>query len=133
MLWMMRWIQIKNIFFGHLRHLFHNHKIQRWMTRLCEPSRMQRSVKIYVNCRIPRTKRDLNIYCAFGISLKACLVQCQLVRVPIHLLLLIILIFVCDHVCASVMFNACTSCNMWLSVQRAQLYAMVFLARVCLC
>jgi len=29
-----------------------------------------------LNCRIPRNNRFLNVCCAFGISLKACLLQC---------------------------------------------------------
>ena len=56
------WIYLKNNF-------------QRLMSRLEHWWRAQRSVISIVNCRIPWTNRVLNAYCAFGISLKACLLQ----------------------------------------------------------
>ena len=52
------------------------HNFQRWMSRFEQRWRAQRSAISIVNCRIPWTDRDLNAYCAFGISLKACLLQC---------------------------------------------------------
>ena len=66
--------------FGH-RSLEHN--FQRWMSRLEQRWRAQRSVISIVNCRIPWTNRDLNVYCAFGLFLKACLRQCLLIFMPL--------------------------------------------------
>jgi hypothetical protein len=54
--------------------VFH-HNFQRLMSRLEQRWRAQRSVISIVNCRIPWTNRDLNVYCALGISLKACPLQ----------------------------------------------------------
>jgi hypothetical protein len=59
------------------------HNFQRRMSRLEQRWRAQRSVISIVNCRIPWTNRDLNVYCAFGISLKACLLQCLLIFMPL--------------------------------------------------
>ena len=61
----------------------HLHNFQRRMSRLEQRWRAQRSVISIVNCRIPWTNRDLNVYCAFGISLKACLLQCLLIFMPL--------------------------------------------------
>ena len=59
------------------------HNFQRRMSRLEQRWRAQRSVISIVNCRIPWTNRDLNVYCAFGISLKARLLQCLLIFMPL--------------------------------------------------
>ena len=59
-----------------------SYNFQRRMSRLEQRWRAQRSVISIVNCRIPWTNRDLNVYCAFGISLKACLLQCLLIFMP---------------------------------------------------
>ena len=61
---------------------FIDYNFQRRMSRLEQRWRAQRSVISIVNCRIPWTNRDLNVYCAFGISLKACLLQCLLIFMP---------------------------------------------------
>ena len=61
------------------------HNFQRRMSRLEQRWRAQRSVISIVNCRIPWTNRDLNVYCAFGIYLKACLLQCLLIFMPLTL------------------------------------------------
>ena len=53
-----------------------SHNSQRWMSRLGQRRRAQRSVVTTVNCRIPRTNRNLNAVCAFGTCLKVCLFQC---------------------------------------------------------
>ena len=58
------------------------YNFQRWMSRFDQRWRAQRSAISIVNCRIPWTDRDLNAYCAFGISLKACLLQCLCFVVP---------------------------------------------------
>ena len=58
------------------------YNFQRRMSRLEQRWRAQRSVISIVNCRIPWTNRDLNVHCAFGISLKACLLQCLLHLMP---------------------------------------------------
>ena len=52
------------------------YNFQRWMSRFDQRWRAQRSAISIVNCRIPWTDRNLNAYCAFGISLTACLLQC---------------------------------------------------------
>ena len=52
------------------------HNFQRWMSRLKQRWRAQRSVIIIVNCRVPWTNRSLNVSCAARISLAACLLQC---------------------------------------------------------
>ena len=52
------------------------YNFQRWMSWLEQRWRAQRSAISIVNCRIPWTNRILNAYCAFGISLKACFLQC---------------------------------------------------------
>ena len=59
------------------QHIFHIS-----MSRLEQRWRAQRSVISIANCRIPWTNRDLNVYCAFGISLKACLLQCLFLFIP---------------------------------------------------
>ena len=59
------------------------HNFQRRMSRLEQRWRAQRSVISIVNCRIPWTNRDLNVYCAFGIYLKARLLQCLLISMPL--------------------------------------------------
>ena len=46
------------------------------MSRLAYRGRAQQSVISIVNCKIPRITRILNVHCAFGVSLKACLLQC---------------------------------------------------------
>ena len=58
------------------------HNFQRRMSRLEQRWRAQRSVISIVNCRIPWTNRDLNVYCAFGTCLKACLLQRLLIKMP---------------------------------------------------
>ena len=52
------------------------YNFQRWMSRFEQRWRVQRSAISIVNCRIPWADRDLNTYCAFGISLKAYVLQC---------------------------------------------------------
>ena len=66
------------LIFSHLYHLHQtmNNNFQRRMSRLDRQWRAQRSVINIVNCRIPWINRILNVYCAFGISLEACLLQC---------------------------------------------------------
>ena len=59
------------------------YNFQRRMSRLEQRWRAQRSVISIVNCRIPWTNRDLNVYCAFGLFLKACLLQCLLIFMPL--------------------------------------------------
>ena len=49
---------------------------QQGMSRLAYRGRAQQSVISIVNCKIPRITRILNVHCAFGVSLKACLLQC---------------------------------------------------------
>ena len=68
--------------FGWLSTSCIEYNFQRRMSRLEQRWRAQRSVISIVNCRIPWTNRDLNVYCAFGISLKACLLQCLLIFMP---------------------------------------------------
>ena len=76
------------------------HNFQRRMSRLEQRWRAQRSVISIVNCRIPWTNRDLNVYCAFGISLKACLLQCLLIFMPLtHCTKLVWCCHVCVFVC----------------------------------
>ena len=58
------------------------YNFQRWMSRLEQRWRAQRSAISIVNCRIPWIDRNLNAYCVFGISLKACLLQCLHVVIP---------------------------------------------------
>jgi hypothetical protein len=65
-----------------LIHAIASYNFQRRMSRLEQRWRAQRSVINIVNCRIPWTNRYLNVYCAFGISLKACLLQCLLLFIP---------------------------------------------------
>ena len=60
-----------------------NHNFQRWMSRLGQRWRAQRSVITFVNCRIPWINRALNVFCAFGIYLKACLLWCLLGLIPV--------------------------------------------------
>ena len=60
-----------------------SYNFQRRMSRLEQRWRAQRSVISIVNCRIPWTNRDLNVYCAFGTFLKACLLQCLLIFMPL--------------------------------------------------
>ena len=59
------------------------HNFQRWMSRLGQRWRAQRSVITFVNCRIPWINRVLNACCAFGIYLTACLLWCLLVWLPV--------------------------------------------------
>ena len=58
------------------------YNFQRWMSWLEHRWRAQRSAISILNCRIPWTNRNLNAYCAFGISLKACLLQCLCLFIP---------------------------------------------------
>ena len=58
------------------------YNFQRRMSRLGQRWRAQRSVITIVNCRIPWINWDLNVYCAFGISPKACLPQCLIFTFP---------------------------------------------------
>ena len=78
------------------------HNFQRRMSRLEQRWRAQRSVISIVNCRIPWTNRDLNVYCAFGISLKACLLQCLLILMPLTYCTFLVLS--CVRVCVSMSF-----------------------------
>ena len=80
-------------------HLYVEYNFQRRMSRLEQRWRAQRSVISIVNCRIPWTNRDLNVYCAFGISLKACLLQCLLIFMPPALSKAIWFSCVCVFVC----------------------------------
>ena len=82
--------------------LIHEHNFQRRMSRLEQRWRAQRSVISIVNCRIPWTNRDLNVYCAFGISLKARLLQCLLIFMPLTYSNLLVLS--CVRVCVSKSF-----------------------------
>ena len=52
------------------------YNFQRRMSRFEQRWRVQRSAISIVNCRFPWADRDLNTYCAFGISLKAYVLQC---------------------------------------------------------
>ena len=83
-------------------HLMIKHNFQRRMSRLEQGWRAQRSVISIVNCRIPWTNRDLNVYCAFGISLKARLLQCLLIFMPLTYSNLLVLS--CVRVCVSKSF-----------------------------
>ena len=77
---------ISNVSYGvgdHLCASYYN--FQRRMSRLEQRWRAQRSVISNVNCRKPWINRDLNVYCAFGISLKACLLQCQYAHMPLSI------------------------------------------------
>ena len=56
---------------------------QRWMSWLEHRWRAQRSVMSIVNCRIPWINSNLNVHCAFGISLKACLLQSLCYLLPV--------------------------------------------------
>ena len=56
---------------------------QRWMSWLEHRWRAQRSVMSIVNCRIPWINSNLNVHCAFGISLKACLLQSLRYLLPV--------------------------------------------------
>ena len=82
---------------GWLSTSLHKHNFQRRMSRLEQRWRAQRSVISIVNCRIPWTNRDLNVYCAFGISLKARLLQCLLIFMPLTYSNLLVLS--CVRVC----------------------------------
>ena len=75
------------------------HNFQRRMSRLEQRWRAQRSVISIVNCRIPWINRDLNVYCAFGICLKACLLQCLLILMPLTCCTKLVW---CSHVCVFV-------------------------------
>ena len=75
-----------------------SYNFQRRMSRLEQRWRAQRSVISIVNCRIPWTNRDLNVYCAFGISLKACLLQCLLIFMP-HAISKAIWFCLCAYLC----------------------------------
>ena len=73
-------VAISFTFFDYCFECFlHSYNFQRLMSRLEQRWRAQRIVISIVNCRIPWINRTLNVDCAFGISLKACLLQC-----PIH-------------------------------------------------
>ena len=57
------------------------YNFQRWMSRFEQRWRVQRSAISIVNCRFPWADRDLNTYCAFGISLKAYVLQCLFILI----------------------------------------------------
>lgn len=71
------------------------YNFQRSMSRLEQRWRAQRTVISIVNCRIPWTNRNLNVNCAFGISLKACLLQCPIHFMPATWSTLVVLLPVC--------------------------------------
>ena len=75
------------------------HNFQRLMSRLEQRWRAQRSVISIVNCRIPWTNRDLNVYCALGISLKACLLQSLFWFIPAHCIVCVS-VFYCVSWCS---------------------------------
>ena len=64
-----------------LRLLWRIYNFQWWMSRFERRWRAQRSAISIVNCRIPWADRDLNTYCAFGISLKAYVLQCLFILI----------------------------------------------------
>ena len=109
-------------------HVFYN--FQRWMSRFEQRWRAQRSAISIVNCRIPWTDRNLNAYCAFGISLKACLLQCLCFVVPV---VLPCLAYYCECSC----FKMCVSpFGCWLAllkhlIDRVLLWPPVFWASRC--
>ena len=80
------------------------HNFQRWMSRLGQRWRAQRSVITFVNCRIPWINRALNACCAFGIYLTACLLWCLLVWLPVayisstYMLMCFLCVFACQGV-----------------------------------
>ena len=80
------------------------HNFQRRMSRLEQRWRAQRSVINIVNCRIPWTNRDLNVYCAFGISLKACLLQCLYLLMPVASCSFLVLA-ACAYLCVRLRFR----------------------------
>ena len=71
------------------------YNFQRWMSRFEQRWRVQRSAISIVNCRIPWADRDLNTYCAFGIFLKACVLQCLFALILKMLLYVYIHVMVC--------------------------------------
>jgi len=73
----------------------HSYNFQRLMSRLEQRWRAQRTVISIVNCRIPWINRNLNVDCAFGISLKACLLQCPIHFMPATRSALAVLLPVC--------------------------------------
>ena len=99
--WSYRWYWTASVFayrFGWLSTSCIKYNFQRRMSRLEQRWRAQRSVISIVNCRIPWTNRDLNVYCAFGISLKACLLQCLLIFMP-HAISKAIWFCLCAYLC----------------------------------
>ena len=77
------WYSVSSNSFWVVFHSLSSYNFQRRMSRLEQRWRAQRSVISIVNCRIPWTNRDLNVYCAFGLFLKACLLQCLLIFMPL--------------------------------------------------
>ena len=59
------------------------YNLQWWMSWLEHWWRAQRSVISIVNCRIPWINRILNVFCAFGTFLRACLLQSLLLLLPV--------------------------------------------------
>ena len=59
-----------------------SYNLQWWMSWLEHWWRAQRSVISIVNCRIPWINRILNVFCAFGKFLRACLLQSLLLLLP---------------------------------------------------
>ena len=62
-----------------------SYNLQWWMSWLEHWWRAQRSVISIVNCRIPWINRILNVFCAFGTFLRACLLQSLLLLLPVTL------------------------------------------------
>ena len=60
-----------------------SYNLQWWMSWLEHWWRAQRSVISIVNCRIPWINRILNVFCAFGTFLRACLLQSLLLLIPV--------------------------------------------------
>ena len=68
---------VSNLFFQSRSQKFSkvSYNFWRWMSRLEQRWRTPLNAISVVNGRIPRIKRKLNAYCAFRITLRACLVQ----------------------------------------------------------
>ena len=70
-----RHINLSFILFVGFPHTYLPYNFQHWMPWLGWWWRVQQSVISMLNSRISWINRDLNVYCAFGLFLKACLFQ----------------------------------------------------------
>ena len=95
------------------------HNFQRWMSWLEHRWRAQRSAISILNCRIPWTNRNLNAYCAFGISLKACLLQCLCLLIPANSYFTICCEYLCLMMCMRFMMR---SWDIWRGCADHQLF-----------